>query len=212
MSEYKYVGSLVELKPFFKEMKVLNIDIACFNHMYNNIYSNVIFDTRNEWKLVFIKIGIGDVLNIPIGNGYKFIILGNDAYRKFIEYFAIGGGKGVFSIKEFINNLNDQIPKKYQVTDNMRKCILKYDKIDNDIDNDGIYPVGVINWAMKHAKHPEIDPEKYHRRPENLLKTKQLYPDIYNATKNMDISIKYGVNSSEKTKEILNIEDFLNIY
>ena len=77
---------------------------------------------------------------------------------------------------------------------------MKYDKIDSD--NDGIFPVGIINWEVVHAKNPKLPNGAYHRTNKNLSKTRQLYPAIYLATKDMDITIKYGELPGGKTKKI----------
>lgn len=44
--------------------------------------------------------------------------------------------------------------------------------------------------------------DKYHRTNKNLLKTRQLYPAIYLATKDMDITIIYGRIPGEKTEKM----------
>lgn len=200
--EYSYRGKVEGLKAFYNSMRQLNVEIGTFEHKYNNVISDVIFDTRNseEWNLTFIKRASGNVLCIPIQKGYRFSIIGNKAYNSFIEYFGIGNGKGTFSIKDFIDYLDKQIPTEYILSDNKRNTILKYNKLDDK--SDGIYPIGVKNWEVIHARNPDLPEDIYHRSPKNLLKTKQLYPDIYNATKDMDITIIYGQYPGENTEKI----------
>lgn len=77
---------------------------------------------------------------------------------------------------------------------------MKYDRIDAD--SDGIFPIGIKNWEVVHANNPMLPKDKYHRTNKNLLKTGQLYPEIYLATKDMDITIIYGKTPGEKTEEI----------
>ncbi|KJD43877.1 DUF6037 family protein [Paenibacillus terrae] len=199
---YSYSGIVDGLKVFYSSMHQLNVEIGTFEHKYNNIISDAIFDTRDSsgWSLTFIKRVRGNVLCIPIQKGYRFAIIGDKEYNAFIEYFGIGSGKGQFSIKEFVDYLDKQIPAEYRLSDNKRKVILKYNKLDND--SDGIYPVGVKNWGVIHARNPELPEDKYHRTAKNLLKTKELYPDIYNAIKDIDITIIYGKHPGENTETI----------
>ncbi|MDU4882672.1 DUF6037 family protein [uncultured Clostridium sp.] len=200
--EYSYSGVVDGLKEFYSSMRNINVEIGTFRHEYNNVLSDVIFDTRSSdgWKLIFIKHIDGNVLEIQIQRGYRFAIEGNMAYNQFREYFGIGSGKGEFSIKDFVRHLSGQVPLEYRISDEKRNTILRYDKLDNE--SDGIYPIGLTNWEVVHAKNQKLPNDKYHRTAKNLAKTKQLYPEIYEATKNLDITIIYGVEPSEKTGEI----------
>ncbi len=199
---YSYSGVVDGLKQFYSSMRQLNVEIGTFEHKYNNVISDVIFDTRDSggWQLTFIKRASGNVLCVPIQKGYRFSIIGNNEYNDFIKYFGIGSGKGQFSIKDFVDYLDRQIPAEYKISDNKRKAILKYNTLDNE--SDGIYPIGIKNWEVIHARNPELPKEKYHRTAKNLLKTKELYPDIYNATKDMDVTIIYGISTGENTEKI----------
>lgn len=199
---FSFSMKIYNLSEFYNSMRGLNIQIGTFEHNYNDIISDVILDTRSieQWKLIFIKHGTGEALLIPLNKGYRFTIDGNKAYKDFITYFKIRGGKGQFSIKDFITHFNIQVPLEYKLSDKKRNVIIKYDKIDSD--SYGIYPVGLTNWEVAHAKNPDLPKDKYHRTNKNLLKTKELYPSIYEATKEMDISIIYGTTPGEKTDEI----------
>lgn len=200
--EYSYSGVVGGLKEFYSSMRNINVEIGTFKHEYNTVLSDVIFDTRSSdgWKLIFIKRIDGNVLEIQIQRGYRFTIEGNMAYNQFREYFGIGSGKGEFSIKDFVRHLSEQVPLEYRISNEKRKTILRYDKLDNE--SDGIYPIGLTNWEVVHAKNPKLPNDKYHRTAKNLAKTKELYPEIYGATKNLDITIIYGVEPSEKTDDI----------
>ena len=155
-------------------MRKLNVTIGTFDHNYKNINSSVIFDTRDQtgWKLIFMKKIHGDILSLPIQKGYKFTIEGNNAYK----------------------NFDMQIPQTYTLDDKKRKSILKYDKID---ESDGIYPIGTLNWEEINIKRLILGKTSKNRDPKNLDKTKNLYPRIYEATKDMNISIRYGSNKKK---------------
>lgn len=197
---YLFRQHIEELKVFYGKMKEINVRIGTFSHSYNDINSEVIFDTRTDWKLLFMKKGGGDILEIPIEIGYIFTIDGNEAYRRFINYFGISGIKGEFKINEFIARFKKAVPDKYILDDFKRDAILSYDKIDGK--SDGKYPIKVINWEAVHAKNQTLDDKKYHRSPENLEKTRELYPELYLKTKDMDLTIVYGLQPGAKTSDI----------
>lgn len=99
-----------------------------------------------------------------------------------------------------MNHLNNKIPSEYIFSDRVWKTVLNYDRIDND--SDGIFPIGITNWEVDHAKNPLQPEDKYHRTNKNLSKTRQLYPAIYSATKDMDITIIYRTMTGEKTEKM----------
>lgn len=198
--EYFFTKYVEELKIFYTKMREINVRIGTFGHSFNEIDSEVIFDTRKEWRLVFMKKGHGDVLEIPVKRGYMFTVQGNEMYQKFINYFKVSGKRGEFKMGEFIAHFRKCVPDVYILDDSKRETILTYDKIDKK--SDGKYPIRVINWEAVHAKNPKLDDEKYHRSPENLEKTRELYPELYLKTKDMDLTIVYGEYPAEKTGEL----------
>lgn len=202
MAPFSFVREVPELRNLYRSMKNLNVDIGVFEHGYNGVLSSVIFDARDPggWELFFMRHGQGNVFKAPIKKGYRFSIEGDEMYHRFREYFEIGGGKGVFSMNEFLECLKRRIPAAYVLDDESGKVILRYDPIDKQ--SNGIYPTGVINWAVVHAKKPQMDPTKFHRTNENLMKTKQLHPALYQATKDMDLTIRYSEEPGVKTKDL----------
>lgn len=69
---------------------------------------------------------------------------------------------------------------------------MKHDRIDTD--SDGIFPIGIKNWEIVHAKNPMLPKDKYHRTNKNLSKTRQLYPAIYSATKDIPMYRKISMD------------------
>ncbi len=199
ISSFRYSGKIDRLKEFYRAMHSLHVHIGTFEHRYNSIISDVVFDTR-EWKLIFIKKRVGETLSIRVKRGFRFTIDGNGEYRKFISYFNIGGGKGQFKIKDFIEHFSAQVPTGYTITDNIRQTIMNYDCLDSK--SEGIYPIGIKNWEVIHAKNPDLPKEKYHRTEGNLQKTKELYPKIFNEIKDKDITIIYGKEPGDSTDRI----------
>lgn len=197
--EYFYSKRIDGLKELYKSMYSLGVQIGTFIHEYNAIRSNVIFDTRT-WILIFIKQGLGDTLTLKVQKGFKFTIASSSEYQSFIAYFGISGEKGKFSIADFINHFSKQIPTQYIITDTVRQTIVNYDRLDST--SEGIYPVGVKNWDVIHAKNPSLPKDKYHRTTANLLKTKELYPEIYKLIEDKDITIIYGRCPGVETDKI----------
>ncbi|MCL2718705.1 MAG: DUF6037 family protein [Lachnospiraceae bacterium] len=200
--QFYFSRKMEKLQNLYKSMRELNVKIGVFTHVFNNIESSVIFDTRGDaWMLIFMKLILGDILEIPIKQGYIFTIDGDEKYKKFREYFEIAGGRGVFSIGQFIEHFEKQVPQIYELNDNKRNEIMRYDRIDSQ--SEGIYPIGMKNWELIHAQNPTLQKDKFHRTPENLAKTRELYPIIFSATKNMDISIMYGIKPGNKTNSLV---------
>ena len=204
---FNYKGKLEQLKTFHKSMLKLGVTIGTFEHTFNGVCSDVIFDTKsNEWKFIFIKRINGNVLEIFIRNGYLFTIDGNEEYKKFINYFEISGKKGEFHISKFVQQLNMQIPHQYDLTDSARKVVFTYYKPDKNCK--GFYPIGLKNWEIIHAENPNLPKDKYHRSAKNLEMTKEYYPEIYKSTKDYDITILYGEKPNTKTQAIISGKQF----
>lgn len=188
------------IKVFYLSIRHLNIQIGTFEFAYNGITSDVIFDTRaTPWKLIFIKRSGQNAFTLSV-EGYHLIISGDRTYKEFIEYFNISGRKGSFSIADFANSFSNAIPTSYVLDNQKREKIIRYDILDNK--SEGIYPIGLKNWELIHANNPELPSDKYHRSPENLMKTRELYPKIYSVIKDMDITIMYGKVPNEKTPSL----------
>ncbi|HEM3555346.1 DUF6037 family protein [Streptococcus suis] len=198
---FSYSKKIENLRELYRSMCGLGVEIGTFVHVYNGVESDVIFDTRT-WVLSFIKKGLGDTLTLSIQKGFRFTIEGDSEYRSFIAYFGISGGKGKFSIADFVDNFSNQVPTQYIITDNTRQTIISYDRLDSG--SDGIYPIGIKNWDVIHAKNPNLPRDKYHRTKENLLKTKELYPNIYDIIKDKDITVLYGKKLGTETTCIIN--------
>lgn len=199
--EFHFSRKLDQLSVFHVSMRKLKVDVGVFDYTYNGIESSVIFNTKTSpWRLVFMKNGVGDVLTIDINNGYKFTIDSYDKYNKFRAYFEIGGTAGTFKITDFFNKLNDDIPSEYVLTRRNRQVIYEagnYSKRGED----GIYPAYFMNWPEIHAKNPKLDPKKHHATKINHDKTKQLFPELYEEIKGLDISVVYKNAQTEKTKK-----------
>lgn len=201
MAEYTFECYIEELKKLFASMKESDVSVSSFPFTYKNISVDAIFDTSsstNGWMLVFLKETDPKRIYIPIEKGYRLSIKGNEQYGRFKEFFKISSKKGEFKISEFVARLKEQIPDNYTVTSETRRAYLKY--ID---DEEGEYPVSVKDWGKYHIRNPKAPNDKYHRTDENLLKTRNCYPEIYRVIKDKDISIVYGKTPDKSIKEII---------
>lgn len=208
MQDFTYSRFFPNLVQFYNSMKEMGVLVGTFDHSYNSIISDVIFDTRTEpYKLIFLKRGKGCVYKTEMENHFSFSIKGSAAYYELLDYFEIGKsdrGKGKFHISQLSDSIHNQTPQRYHLTDRKREVVATY--MPQGKNERGIYPIGLINWYKFHAEHPDVDPKKYHRQTENLEYTRQLYPALYETTRTLDISIKYGGQKNEKTEKILNLD------
>lgn len=197
-----YYYSLDNLKSFSSSMKRQNVEQAVFAHKYNNILSHVIVDIscRDGWNLIFVKHGDGKVLKLKVMVGFRVYVT-ESLFRDICEYFGIRKKKGGFSTKEFFLQVNSQIPLNYVLSDENRKTVYEY-RYRNDSD-EGMYPIGLISWSEKNAKYRLKGAVEKHRTPYNLEKTKNLYPELYESIKDIDVSVKYGKNILKDTEKLM---------
>lgn len=209
---YPYIYTNRQLIEFWKSMTTLGVDIAVFNHKFNNVDSSCIFDIQrgNEFRLVFMNNGsLGETLVLPVNASIRWLVNTKEDRDKMKEYFGVVGGSGCFDFKTVNDSFSYNIPSEYALTDESRKIILRYDKIDSK-NGDGIYPIGLIDRNEQHRKNPNLPKDKYRQSPENALKTKTLYPPLYNLIKGLGeygVSVRYSMFPNEKTKNIISAKN-----
>lgn len=184
-----------------RSMRVLNIQIDVFNYEYNNVQCSVMFDVSSPrgYSLTFIKNGFGEILDLPIIPSYNLQIT-NSNFEKFWNFFNLGfKKKGEFSIKDFFIHLSNHIPTTATpYTYQARQTIaLKYPVEESE----KIYISGTKNWEKARALNPLLKKE---RSEKNLEKTKLLYPEVYNLTRDYDISICYSPVPSIDDNNLIN--------
>lgn len=169
-------------------MKQLSISVDVFEYQYNNISCSCIFkpDYQEGFSITFVKKSTGTIMKLFIKPGYDLQINGRD-FSVFCNFFEIGRGKGVFSMKDFINHFNNHIPiKPSDFSPEKRKLVSKVFKVE---ESDKVFFDYLINWDKIRAQNPNITSS---RSKKNLDKTKMLYPEIYKEIKNYDISVAYS--------------------
>lgn len=196
---------LENLQSFHIGMKKLGVSIATFDFVYNKVSCACLFEANYEkgFSLTFFKTISGETLKLPVLPGYRVstYIEDPDFYNYFWDFFQLQQKNGGFTMKNFFENLNQKIPLYFNLNRNLDKPILakKYDTEEKERP----YFLGFINWQVLRAKNPEL---KGSRSEANLEKTKILYPQIYQATKDYDISIRYtDIDSpnAQKFKKLL---------
>ena len=197
-----------ELALFHSSMRQMNVNIGDFTFVYNRVKSTVIFDTRKQpYVLVFMKSGVGSRLLLSVIRGYRVEIASSEEYYTLLNYFEIQPdmrSPGMFCLGDFMKIFIKNIPSNYILDDASRIAKIQYDRIDTQ--SEGIYPIGIKNWALFHARHPEIDKNLFHQSDKNKQKTKELYPSLFSVIKDMDVSITYSNKRGDETAAILDLK------
>lgn len=181
---------LENLQLFHSGMKQLGVSIATFDFKYKQTVFACLFEANYEegFSLTFFKPISGETLLIPILPGYlvNTFIEDHNLYTYFWNFFQLEVKNGGFTMQSFFEHLNQAIPPKFNINKNLNRPLIsrKYDTEDKERP----YFLGFINWQMLRAKNPEV---KGSRSETNLEKTKLLYPQIYQAIKDYDISVRY---------------------
>jgi hypothetical protein len=188
------------LRFLHQEMKLIPVTIATFDFEYNEINCSCIFETdyTEGFSITFFKIITGESLKLPVHRGYMMdtYIENKELYFKFWKYFDLKAKNGEFSMNSFYERLNQSVPQKFSMKKNYNRPVLA-EKYDTE-KKDRPYFLGFKNWKIIKAKNPNA---KGTRSAENLNKTKRLYPLIYEATKNYDISVRYTDHDSHKDEK-----------
>lgn len=195
---------LDNLQSFHAEMKKLNVSIATFDFTYNEVSCACLFEADYEkgFSLTFFKTISGESLKLPVLPGYRLntYIEDPDFYRYFWNFFQLNKRDGGFTMSSFFENLNRKIPQHFSIENNLDRPLLakQYDTEEKDRP----YFLGFINWQILRAKNPKV---KGSRSDVNLKKTEILYPQIYKATKNYDISVRYTAIDNPNIKNFTNL-------
>lgn len=181
---------LENLQLFHLGMKKLGVNIATFDFKYKQTIFACLFEANYEkgFSLTFFKPISGESLKMPILPGYlvSTFIEDRDLYTYFWTFFQLEARNGGFTMQSFFERLNQSIPSTFEINKNLDRPLIsrKYDTEDKERP----FFLGFINWQMLRAKNPEA---KGSRSETNLEKTKLLYPQIYKAIKDYDISVRY---------------------
>lgn len=181
---------LQNLQLFHLGMKKLGVHIATFDFTYKNIVYSCLFEANYEegFSLSFFKQITGDSLKIPILPSYlvNTYIEDRELFTDFWNFFQLQAKDGGFTMESFFERLNKSIPSKFEINKNLNRPLISKKYVTEDKERP--YFLGFINWQTLRAKNPEV---RGSRSETNLEKTKILYPQIYQAIKDYDISVRY---------------------
>ena len=181
---------LENLQMFHHGMKEIGARVATFDFEYNDISCSCIFqaDYDKGFSLNFFKLISGDSLELKIHPGYRIdtFIEDEELYKKFWKFFDMKVADGGFTMRSFVENLDHSIPQTFNPDINIDRPVIakKYDVEEKERP----YFLGFKNWEVLRLKNPNL---KGKRSKENLEKTQNMYPLIYEAIKDFDISVLY---------------------
>lgn len=173
-------------------MRQLQLSVGVFDFRFNSIESKVIFRVdRTPYELVFVKKQVGEVLIITVIPGYR-LLFDKETQEHVRSFFETRPGQGFFfkGLAELIAKTVPREAKPPLPADRKAICIA------TGAEEPGkVYFKNLINWDEVNAK--SLSENKKHRTSANLEKTKILYPDLYEAIKDHDISVCYTADPDE---------------
>lgn len=180
------------LKNLYKQMKDKDLTYTIFDYRHNSIALVAMFDIdKNPFQLLIIKKGTNLTLSLDIEYGFSLetFLLPED-YEKLKEILEIPRmpkGENPFQPSEFFKEFNKKIPStllEYTQSSEIKQIFAKF--YNPDEDENKIYILGMIDWTGKNKTYSE----------KNREKTRILYPEVYRAIKDKNISIKYTSNEN----------------
>lgn len=195
---------LTRLQLFHKSMRIYKTNVGTFDFEFNNVQCACLFEADYDkgFSITFFKKFSAENISLPIAPGYNIAtyIKPKELFIKFWTFWGFKNREGSSYMRNFFKTFEASIPSTFSPQKNIeRKIIIKKYNLEED---DKPYFQDFINWSVHNAKYPE---KPCHRNPNNLEKTRLLYPQIYEAIKEYDISVRYTSFEQEK-----NIPKLLN--
>lgn len=195
------------MSNFYHSIKNLYIDM-CNNKIYfqtfsikfNNVEADCIFSIQDKpFEIFFIRKYDAQVLKLNVKKG--FILDVENIFSEIYKFFNIKYGKGNFSLISFLNHLSEKLPKKVKIlSDIERKQVYSVVNIE---DSKKIYYLSLTDWdKVNKGKSKTVGS----RTAKNLAKTQLLFPDIYESTKDKNISINYSDKPTGKKFDVTDLE------
>ncbi len=191
---------LNNLKRVYILSKQENRDYCVFSFQKNKIEFDVFFDfNTTPYKLGFLPKNADIEIWLDVHSG--FVI---DSLISKEEYYSLTRILGLkydpnnpFSTTAFFEEFNSKIPQELPSLDLYEATIVHVTINKYSIEKpDRIYYIGQKEWDKPQNRG------KGNRRPENLEKTRLLYPEIYKRTKDRNISIIYSAKMSDNYKRL----------
>lgn len=194
------------LKNLYKQIKDKNRTYAIFDYCHNKIKLIAMFDIGvDPFQLLLIKRGTQLTLSFNIKRGFILdAFLSPEDYERLKEILEIPKtpkGENPFQPSEFFKELNEKIPStllEYTQSSEVKRILARH--YNPQEEENKIYVLGMIDWTTK---------TKGSYTKENREKTRILYPEIYQAIKDKNISIKYTANEAYRNNR--KIENLKNL-
>lgn len=181
---------LKRLQSFHNSMRLYKTSVGTFDFEFNKVQCACLFeaDYKKGFSITFFKKITAENISLPILPGYNIstYIKPRELFIDFWSFFGFEKGNGTSHMTNFFKTFEATIPTTFSPKKNIKREVIvkKY----NLEERDKPYFQGFVNWSIHNAKYPD---KPRHRNPENLEKTKLLYPEIYEAIKEHDISVRY---------------------
>ncbi|QYA41193.1 hypothetical protein KYI09_11100 (plasmid) [Macrococcoides caseolyticum] len=188
------------IKSLYIDMRTNNVFFQTFSIKFNNVNADCIFSIQDEpFELIFIRKSDAQVMKIDIKKGFTLDI--QNKFSEFYKFFNIRYGKGNFSLISFLDYLSSKIPKNVDILSNDERRLI-YNSIEIE-DSKKIYYLSLTNWdKVNLGKVKKVGT----RSAKNLAKTQLLFPHIYEAVKDKDISINYSSKPTGKKFELKDLD------
>lgn len=195
--------ALKNLEPIIQQMQACHKKYTTFKFTFNQINCDVIFDIAKSenYEITLVKTSENNF------DTFSFTVY-NPSLKVFIDlkgiknFFNIPYGKTFFDINNFLNKLNQSIPKKLNSSESEARTLVA--KINNVPDSHKIYYKDLKNWEQSNSGN--------HRTNKNLQKVKILLPDLYEKIKDKDISVNFTAEPNSKEQEKYNFDLDNNIF
>lgn len=184
------------LQTLYKDMKSKNETYAIFDYKHNQIKLIILFDTKPQpFSLLLCKRYSSQSLLLDIKQGFMLNpFLSPEQYKILLQMLEIQSGATKFLTSVFFQELDSKIPSQtcdYEMDTELRK-IISYAK--NFEDKDKLFLYGYIDWDKTGSG------KQYTQA--NRDKTKILYPSVYNAIKDKNISVRYTNDSKCEKNQV----------
>ncbi|MFC6118390.1 DUF6037 family protein [Macrococcoides bohemicum] len=188
------------IKNLYIDMRNNKIYFQTFSINFNNIEADCIFSIQdNPFEIIFIRKYDACVLKIDVKKG--FILNIENKFSEIYKFFNIKYGKGNFSLISLLEHLSKKLPNEVKIlSDNERKQVYNFVNIE---ESEKIYYLSFTNWdKVNKGKSKPVGS----RTTKNLAKTQLLFPDIYESTKDKNISINYSHVPTDKRFDLKDLE------
>lgn len=181
--------------PLYRKLHTTNKTYGIFKYTKNKVDFDIFFDIGSTpFKIGFLVLNTNFQLWLHIQNGFIINpILKAEDYKNLVTILKLKfDPNNKFSTKDFFEDFNSKIPTEFRLVDR-DELIQTIKSIKNIEYSNLLYYNGLLDWdKINNGKS---------RKPENLEKTRLLYPELYLRIKDKDISVRYSIIKKERDFE-----------